>query len=121
MIELLREVGAPQAGGMVHAFSGSLESAHAYVAMGLHVSFALSVTSRHAKKLRRAAAHVDASRLLAETDAPDQHVPDRAHGAPAELVSALEVLADLRGQSLDEVGRMTAENARRLFRLPASG
>jgi TatD DNase family protein len=116
-LNLLRDMGIPKAGGMVHSFSGSKESALAYVALGLHISFSGGVTRSHARKTRDAAQVVPADRLLVETDAPDQLPTGRTElkNEPAFLVDIVHCLAALRGMTPVDVAAQTEQNARKLF------
>jgi TatD DNase family protein len=119
VLEVLRSDGLPDAGGMVHGFTGAPEVAAEYVALGLFVSFGGAVTRPRAKKARRAAAEVPAERLLLETDSPDQPPHERAgaRNEPAFLVDIAAAVAHLRGQPAQQVAEGAAANARRLFRL----
>jgi TatD DNase family protein len=78
--------GAPLS-GVVHSYSGPAELVPAYLALGLHLSFAASVTRSSARRPRAAARAVPRDRLLVETDAPAQvasgAVPRPAAGDPA--------------------------------------
>jgi TatD DNase family protein len=118
-LSLLRDMGVPAAGGMVHSFSGSKESALAYVALGLHISFSGGVTRPHTKKTREAAAAIPLNRLLVETDAPDQTPFGRtaSENEPAFLLDIVQCLAELRQQSPVDVAAQTEQNARTLFRI----
>ena len=123
-LELLRADGLPRRGGMVHSYSGVPDQVPAYLALGLHVSFAGAVTYANARKTPEAARRVPPDRLLVETDAPDQtpeqhRSPDhRVYSEPAFLVAIVERLAKLRGESPEGLARSTEANARRLFGLP---
>jgi TatD DNase family protein len=57
--------------------------------------------------------------LLLETDAPDiTHEPHRGvANEPAFLAATALKVAELKGVSPDDVGRVTTANAERLFRL----
>jgi TatD DNase family protein len=61
-----------------------------------------------ARRLREAIPAIPDDRLLLETDAPPL--------APARLVEVAAAVASLRGQSVQHVQRVTADNAARLFR-----
>jgi TatD DNase family protein len=109
--------------GVIHSFSGSAEMAHDCLAMGFYLSFSGSVTYRNKKfqPLRAVAAEVPDERILIETDSP-YLVPHplrskQRRNEPALLVHVAECLAELRGQSVDEIAAQTTANARRLFRL----
>ena len=121
LVEILKADGLSAAGGMIHGFTGSPESARELVKLGLHVSFSANLTRPAFLKARRASVVVPWERLLVETDCPDQSVsgPPGA-GEPAELPLVVECLASLRNSDVARVQRHTAENARRLFRLPGS-
>ena len=57
-------------------------------------------------------------RLVLETDCPPTPVPYRGkRNSSLYLSYVAEALAELKGMEKDEVIRVTAENARRLYRL----
>ena len=116
-LELLRRDGLPGAGGVVHSYSGSAELARDYLALGLYLSFAGPVGNPAAKRTREAARLTPRERLLVETDAPFQ-TPGAFRPRPNEpafLVANVAALAQIRGESPDELAAFTEENARRLF------
>lgn len=112
VLELLEREGPFE--GMVHGFSGSAEVAARYVALGLHVSFGPAITRAHVRRAREAARVVPDTRLLVETDAPDQSV-DSGRGEPAMLGVVIDALASLRGATHAHVAAATYENALGLF------
>lgn len=114
---LLREEGLGAAGGVIHCFSGDRAAARAFLDLGMHLSFSGIVTFKNADELRAAAAMTPADRLLVETDAPFlAPVPMRGkRNEPAFVRHTAEVLAQVRGETLDQVAAVTAANARRLF------
>lgn len=117
---VLREEGVPPAGGVIHCFTGDAAAARAYLDLGLHVSVAGVVTFRTAEPIREAVRIVPRDRLLVETDCPFlAPVPHRGkRNEPAWVVETARKVAEVWGATLDEVARITTENARRLFRLP---
>jgi len=125
VLAMLREaVARAPLAGVMHAFSGDRSFAEACLDLGLYVSFAGSVTYTNKKfrPLRDAAAVVPDDRVLIETDAP-YLTPQplrgrRKRNEPAHLVHTAQCLAELRGQSVEELAAQTTANARRLFRLP---
>ena len=120
-LRILKEEKLPAAGGVVHSFSGSADFARKLLALGLHLSFAGTLTFPQSRRLREAAVLCPAERLLVETDTPDQTpVPHRGEpNRPALLPLVVEALAAARGQSASEIAALTADNARRLFGLAA--
>jgi TatD DNase family protein len=120
---VVAEEGLPRAGGVVHCFTGDAPAARAYLDLGLHVSVAGIVTFKTAGAIRQAVAVVPRDRLLIETDSPFlAPVPVRGRrNEPAHVVRVAEAVAGVWGVPLEEVARLTSENAARLFRLPPAG
>ena len=56
--------------GVVHCFSGTMETAKKCIALGLYISFAGPITFSNAQNLREVAKSVPVERLLLETDSP---------------------------------------------------
>ncbi len=105
--------------GVLHCFSGDLQTAEEAMAMGLYISIAGPVTFRKSAKLREVAAKVPDDYLLLETDAP-YLAPEPRRGRrnePAYLRYTAAEVAALRGLGQDDVARITTLNARRLFGL----
>ena len=116
---IVREVGMPARGGVIHCFTGNTDAAREFVALGFHISFSGIVTFRNARDIQVAAPTVPADRVMVETDAP-YLAPEPYRGKrnePAYVRRTLEVLAKLRGVDADDLARITSENARRLFRI----
>jgi len=108
--------------GVIHAFSGDWAFAQACLELGLFLSFAGSVTYSNKKfiPLREAARQVASDRLLVETDSP-YLTPHPLRGKekrnePAHLSLIALALAELRGQSVEELAAQTTGNAKTLFR-----
>jgi len=115
----------PVAGGIAHAFNGSLQQAKMFIEMGFKLGFGGAMTYDRATKLRALATELPLSALVLETDAPDipphwmyTTAEDREKGkaqgrnSPAELPRIASVLAELRGISLGELAAATSANAR---------
>jgi TatD DNase family protein len=107
--------------GVVHSFSGSADQAKRLFDHGFLIGLGGPVTYERANRLRALAASIPLECLLLETDAPDQ--PDATHrgerNEPGRLPIVLEAIAGLRDVSPETLARITSENARRLFGLPA--
>ena len=116
---VLREEGLPARGGVIHCFTGDAAAARAYLDLGLHVSVAGIVTFKTAGPIREALRLVPRDRLLVETDSPYlAPVPFRGkRNEPAHVVETARKVAEIWGAPQEEVARVTAENARRLFQL----
>jgi TatD DNase family protein len=107
--------------GVFHSFSGDWETAEAALNMGFYLGFTGPLTYKKADELRDVAARAPLDRILIETDAPylTPHPYRGKRNEPAYVRLVAERLAELRGLSLEEVGRITTANAQRLFQLPA--
>jgi TatD DNase family protein len=103
--------------GVMHSFTGDLETARACLAMGLFISFAGMVTYKNAQALRDVAKDVPAERLLVETDSPYlAPVPERGkRNEPAFVAHTAALLARERGVEPEALARDTTRNARALF------
>ena len=116
-VEILRRYRAADSyGGIMHCFSGGPDQAREAVAMGFHVSFAGVLTFPKAEGVRAAARAVPAARLLVETDCPYlAPVPRRGkRNEPAWIFHTAARLADVRGESPEEIARITTGNFERL-------
>jgi TatD DNase family protein len=116
-LRLMDEEGAAEAGGVMHCFTESLEVARAAIEMNFYISFSGIVTFKNATSLRDVARHIPLDRILIETDSPYlAPVPYRGKlNQPAYVKHVAEEIAALRGISLEEAGRATTDNFRRLF------
>lgn len=120
IIEVLRaEWRDSQLGGVMHCFSGSLHLAESVLELGFTISFAGNVTFKKAEPLREVARSIPLDRLLIETDCPYlTPVPFRGRrNEPAYVVETARCLAALHNIEMEEMGRLTASNFARFFRL----
>lgn len=110
-------------GGVLHAFSGSVEMAQQFIDRGFLLGVGGTITYDRAQKTRAALSKVPLAYLLLETDAPDMPLSGQQgqRNSPEYLPLIAQQLAELRGISVDEVALATSENARRLFNLPYVG
>ena len=86
--------------------------------MGGYVAFSGIVTFKKANDVRGLAKDVPLDRLLIETDCPFlAPVPHRGRrNEPAYLPKVAEVLAEVRGETLETIRQATTENFFRLFK-----
>ena len=69
-LRIMREERADEAGGVMHCFTETWETAQAALDMGFHISFSGIVTFKNAGALKEVARQVPLDRLLVETDSP---------------------------------------------------
>ena len=102
---------------VLHCFSGDLAMAEEAWARGYYTSIAGPVTYPKNEGLREVVRNARPDRFVLETDCPS--LPPQAfrgqRNEPAHLLSTAHEVAGLLQMSLDALGRLTSENARRLF------
>jgi TatD DNase family protein len=125
--ELLRDHPRPARGFVLHSFGGPAEMIPALTKLGAYFSFPGYYL--HARKMRQRETFkkVPPDRLLIETDAPDQLLPDETNrhplaGAdgeplnhPANLVAVYDGLAEFLGEKSEALAARVEENFQRVF------
>ena len=106
-------------GGVIHAFNGSPEDAHAYIDAGFRLGIGGLVTWPRNRRLRALVAELPLRALLLETDAPDMAPADcpSSRNSPEYLPRILAEVAALRGEDEATVAAATSAGARMLFGL----
>ena len=129
----LKRVGHRQ-GGIVHAFSGSVEEAQQYRAFGMHLGLGGPLTWPQARRLHAVATQLSLESFVLETDAPDL-VPyahsqyhangqlrlpgERVRNSPAFLPSVLRQFSLLRGESETALATQFFNNTVTALQLPS--
>lgn len=116
LIRILRHARFKQ-GGVIHAFSGSVQVAEEYVAMGFLLGIGGTITYTRANKTIEALTHIALENLLLETDAPDMPMCGRQgqRNSPEYLPDVAAALAKIKAVSVEEVTAATSGNYHRLF------
>jgi TatD DNase family protein len=119
LIDILEFFGANSAGGVLHAFSGSAETAARLRKLGYLRGVAGTVTRPEAARLREILAGTSCEDIVLETDAPwiKNALHDRGLVEPADLVLTATALAGLQRITTDALISRTDMNAGTLFRL----
>ncbi len=109
----------PDARVLLHCFSGSAEFGRQYVKLGATLSIAGPVTYKNARKTVEVAEQIPLEFLLIETDSPYlSPVPHRGEkNHPVNVMHTAEKIAEIRGTDLENVARVTRENAMRFFNI----
>jgi len=118
-IDLLKKYYPAEKAGVVHSFSGSIETAKIMLDMGFYLSISGPVTYTNANNLKKVAQFIPLDRLLIETDCPYlAPVPCRGkRNEPKYIKHTAMQIAQLRGVDIEEIAKTTAQNACRLFGL----
>jgi TatD DNase family protein len=114
---LEEEMGKGAFTGVIHCFTASADFAAKALDLGLYISISGIVTFKNAKDLQATARQIPADRLLIETDAPFlAPMPNRGKTCePAFVADTARFLAELRGESVEELAGYTSANFRSLF------
>ena len=110
----------PNARGVFHCYSGSVEDAKTLVIMGWMVSFTGVVTFKNARRALEVIEWLPMDRIMIETDAPYMAPePYRGRRNDSRYVFRMaEAIAQVKGLTAEEVGRITTENGKRFFNIP---
>lgn len=115
VLKQIRRIGGLR--GVVHSFAGSQQQVDLLMAQGFCVGIGGTVTYERAQRLRQIVASLPDEFLLLETDAPDQ--PDSQwrgkRNVPTRLPVVAQMVAELRGMTVEQVAALTTANAQRLF------
>lgn len=118
-LDVFESVRAFKGTAVFHSCSESAETVRQLCRAGHYISFSGSVTFKNARVAAEAAAVVPDELLLIETDcpylAPSPHRGELNHSGFVRYTA--QRLAELRGVSLEHIERITADNAKKLFRL----
>ena len=103
--------------GVIHCFTEDVHTAKLALDLGFYISFSGIVTFKNATAIQEAARYVPLDRLLVETDAPYlAPVPKRGKpNEPAYVRHTAAFVAQLRGDSLENIAQATTANCLRLF------
>ncbi|MBO5366045.1 MAG: TatD family hydrolase [Peptococcaceae bacterium] len=118
-LEILKRTNAKEAGGILHAFSGSVEMAMEVIKMGFYIGLGGPVTFKNARKAVEVAQAIPLEYLVIETDCPYMTpVPFRGkRNEPMLVQHTAAKIAELRGISLEELIEATYQNGKRVYRL----
>ncbi|HUB24439.1 MAG TPA: TatD family hydrolase [Tepidisphaeraceae bacterium] len=115
-LAVLRDYPVPAA--VFHCFTGTTAEAERVIAAGHYLGFTGVVTFKKTGELRQIAAMAPEDRIVVETDAPWLS-PEPKRGQkvnePALVMHTAAVVAAARGIRLDELDRITSDNAMRLY------
>ena len=103
--------------GVLHSFSGSIETAKRALALGFYIGVTGPVTYKNAERKRQVIASLPLERLLIETDAP-YLTPEPQRGKrnePAFVSHIADKIAEIKSRTPQEVAGATTENAARLL------
>ncbi len=103
--------------GVLHSFSGTLETARAAMKLGFFLGVAGPVTYKNGQTRQELVAALPLDRILLETDAPFQtpHPHRGKRNEPAYVRLIADKIALVRSSTIEVIAAATGENAKRLF------
>ncbi|WP_106495619.1 TatD family hydrolase [Lentibacillus sp. Marseille-P4043] len=119
IIEILQEEDAKQIGGIMHCYNDSVDYVQTCLDMNFYISLGGTVTFKNAPLPKEVAINVPLDRLLIETDAPflAPHPNRGKRNEPAYVKLVAEKVAELREMDVEEIGKITTENALSFFKI----
>jgi TatD DNase family protein len=127
LLEVLKQEPGPKCGFILHSFGGPKEMIGPLAELGAYFSLPGYFALERKERQRDAFRHVPLDRLLIETDAPDQCLPEgrtrfplqdaqgKSVNHPANLVVVYEFAAEILGESVEKVADIVEANFKRLF------
>ncbi len=121
VLDMLRARNNQMPAGVLHCFSGSVESAKLYLDMGFYLSFAGPITFKNAHNLVEVAKYCPPDRLLVETDSP-YLAPEPMRGKrnePGFVRFVAQRVAEIRGIAPETLADLATQNTCTLFGIEA--
>ena len=117
-IELVEGAKTVDLNGVFHCFGGTLEQAKRIIDMGFYLGIGGVLTYKKSG-LDQVLKHIDLQHIVLETDAPYlSPVPFRGKRNESAYISDIaQKLAEIKGVNINEVARITSENAVKVFNL----
>ena len=118
-LEIMKSEHKDTTGGVIHCFSYGVEMAREYLNMDYYIGVGGVLTFKNGKKLKEVVEYAPMDKLVLETDCPYlAPVPYRGkRNSSLYLTHVVEEMAAIKGMSVEDVIRVTAEIAKRLYRL----
>jgi len=103
--------------GVMHCYSGSVETARELLNLGLYISFAGPLTFKNANAILDVAKYVPNDRCLTETDSPylSPHPLRGKLNTPKNIPIIVKKLAELKCISEQDLASQIMQNGKRLF------
>lgn len=103
--------------GIMHCFSGSVETAEELMKLGFYISFAGPLVFPNSRRLKEAAREIPLDHLLIETDSPYLTPPPHRgeRNEPANVIYVAEEIARLKGIPVETVVEETRKNGLSIY------
>ncbi|HOK08845.1 MAG TPA: TatD family hydrolase [Candidatus Hydrogenedens sp.] len=116
---IVKKIGMPQKGGIIHAFKGSVEIVEQLLPLGFYFSFGCGITYRYSKKRQHVLNTIYPERILIETDSPDIPPAGKSdtRNIPSNITLVIKNLTEYLKCSENEIASQTTKNAKKIFNL----
>lgn len=106
-------------GGVFHCFSYSLGDSRRFLDTNFYLSFTNVITYKKNDYIRDVVKYTNLDRILIETDSPFLPPEDRRGqtSEPRDVLSVAQEVAKIKNISVNEVGQVTSQNAKKLFKI----
>ena len=117
VVRILQEENAASVGGIMHCYSGSVETARTCIEMNFMISLGGPVTFKNARMPKEVATEIPLDYLMIETDAPylAPHPHRGKRNEPGLVPLVAEEIARLKELPIEEVALATTMNAKKIF------
>ena len=121
IFQLLEEVRKPGLKGVFHCFTGNREQAEHIIGLGFKLGIGGVLTYKNST-LPEVLKDISLEHILLETDAPFlAPVPFRGKRNESSYIPIIaQKLAEIKEESIEEIARITTQNAINLFNLPST-
>ncbi len=118
-LDILKQHKGTNLRGILHCFSGSLETAKELMKLGFYISFAGPVVFPKSLKLKEVAKEISLDRLLIETDSPYLTPPPNRgkRNDPSNVYYVAQELARLKDMPLEDLVAATTKNAKTIYQI----
>jgi TatD DNase family protein len=118
LIESINRIGVPGRGGIVHAYSGSLELTEILIKKGLSFSIGGTLTYKNSKKRSAVLKRIYPDFFLLETDSPDiPPLNTLKPNVPSNILLNLKAASEILEITEEKIAESTTINAKKIFGL----
>lgn len=110
----------PLFGGVIHAFSGSLQDGLKYIEHGFKLGIGGTISYARAAKTQNVIKEIKLTDIVIETDSPDMPINgfQGSRNEPANILHVVQAIAEIKALEVTHVVDVTRRTTIELFRLP---
>ena len=119
MVDIIHSEGQGKVSGVFHSFAGNLDELKWVLDNGFYISVNGMITFKKSKNIMEIVQAAPLDRILIETDCP-YLTPEPNRGKrnePSYVAYVAQALAKAKGETIERIGEITTENAKKLFKI----